>query len=122
VALAKMGIRGEPFDIGPFGLICDPNPECFLRTLDGRTITPTDNLNLSYFDAAWYNRRFAKVSATPFGPPRERAFAKLDAEVASRAAPLVALVERNGAWLFSKRAGCIKYASSFIDVASLCLK
>jgi ABC-type transport system substrate-binding protein len=122
VALAKMGTRGEPFDIGIFGLVCDPDPACFLRTLDGRTITATGNLDFSYFDARWYSRRFAKLSALPFGPARDRAFARLDAQVASREAPLVALVERNFAVLFSKRAGCIKYASAFVDVASLCLK
>ncbi len=122
VALEKIGTRGEPFDIGIFGFTCDPDPACFLRTLDGRTITATDNFDFSYFDAPWYNRRFAKLSALPFGRARERAFARLDVQVASREAPLVALVERTGAWLFSKRAGCIGYAAAFVDVASLCLK
>jgi ABC-type transport system substrate-binding protein len=122
VALAKMGTRGGRFDIGIVGLTCDPDPACFLRTLDGKTITARNNLDFSYFDAAWYNRRFATLSTLPFGHARERAFAKLDLEVASREAPLVALVERNGAWLFSKRAGCIAYASVVVDIASLCLK
>ena len=122
VALARMGTRGEPFDIGIFGLNCDPDPECFLRALDGRTITPANNLDFSYFDARWYNRRLAELSALPFGPVRQRAFARLDAQVAARAAPLVALVERNGAWLFSKRASCIEYASFIVDLPSLCLK
>jgi peptide/nickel transport system substrate-binding protein len=122
VALDKMGTRGEPFDIGIFGLTCDPDPECFLRTLDGRTITASNNFDFSYFDAPWYNRRFAKVSALPLGRARERAFFRLDMQVASREAPLVALVERTSAWLFSRRAGCIAYAGAFVDVASLCLK
>jgi ABC-type transport system substrate-binding protein len=122
VALEKMGTRGEPFDIGIFGLTCDPDPECFLRTLDGRTITASNNLDFSYLDALWYNRRFAKLSALPYGSRRERAFVELDAQVTAREAPLVALVERSSASLFSKRARCIAYASGFVDVASLYLK
>jgi ABC-type transport system substrate-binding protein len=123
VALDKMGTRGEPFDIGIFGWFGNPDPADFLRLLDGRTITATDNFDFSYFDIPSYNRRFAALSALPFGSARERGFARLDMEVAAREAPMVALVERTGAWLFSKRVGCITYAAgSFVDVASLCLK
>jgi ABC-type transport system substrate-binding protein len=120
VALDKIGTRGEPFDIAIFGLTCDWDPECFLGTLDGRTITPSNNLDFSYFDSARYNRQLARASAMPLGPARYRAFAALDAEVAGKEAPLVALVQRDRGLLFSKRARCIR--AGYLDISAFCLK
>jgi peptide/nickel transport system substrate-binding protein len=120
VALDKIGTRGEPFDIAIFGLACDPDPECFLGQLDGRTITASNNIDFSYFDSARYNRQLARASALPFGPARYHAFAALDAEVAGKDAPLVALIQRETGRLFSKRAGCIR--AGLLDLSAFCLK
>jgi ABC-type transport system substrate-binding protein len=122
VALEKMGTRGEPFDIGFFGLTCGFDPTCFLGTLGGRTITATKSINFSYFDSPRYNRLLAKVSALPLGRGRDDAFGRLDVDLAANAAPRVALLERESGYLFSKRAGCISFVGGFVDFASLCLK
>jgi peptide/nickel transport system substrate-binding protein len=122
VALQKLGTRGEPFDIGFFGLTCGVDPACFLGTLDGRTITPTNSLNFSYFDSRRYNRLLAKAAALPPGRRRDNAFGALDVDLAKNAAPRVALLEREAGFLFSKRAGCISFVEGFVDFASLCLK
>ena len=120
VALDKIGTRGEPFDIAIFGWTCDPDPECFLGRLDGRTITASHNIDFAYFDSPRYNRQLTQASALPLGPRRYRAFAALDAEVAGKEAPLVALVQREHGLLFSKRAGCIR--AGLLDLSAFCLK
>jgi ABC-type transport system substrate-binding protein len=122
VALEKMGTRGEPFDIGFFGLTCGLDPTCFIGTLGGRTITATKSINFSYFDSPRYNRLLARASALPLGQRRDDAFGRLDVELAANAAPRVALLERETGYLFSKRAGCISFVGGFVDFASLCLK
>jgi peptide/nickel transport system substrate-binding protein len=121
VALDKMGTRGEPFDIGIWGLTCGWDPACFLGQLDGRTITAAGNLDLSYYDSPHFNRLFDAASVLPFGPARDRTFAKLDADVAGHVAPLVALLQRNAGYLFSKRVGCISYAGGWLNYGALCL-
>jgi peptide/nickel transport system substrate-binding protein len=120
VTLDKIGTLGEPFDIAFFGWTCDPDPECFLGRLDGRTITASHNIDFAYFDSPRYNRQLAQASALPLGPRRYRAFAALDAEVAGKEAPLVALVQRDHGLLFSKRASCIR--AGFLDLSAFCLK
>ena len=120
VALEKMGTRGEAFDLANFGLTCDPDPECFLATLDGRTITTSNNIDFSYFDSPRYNRRLAQASALPMGSARDRAFGRLDAEVAGKEAPLAALVQRDVGVLVSRRAGCIR--AGVLDVSAFCLR
>ena len=122
VALDKIGTRGEPFDIGFFGLTCGVDPGCYLGTLDGRTITATNNHNFSYFDSPRYNRLLAAAEALPLGRRRDTAFGRLDVDLAKNAAPRVALLERQWASLFSKRAGCISIVGGFVDFPSLCLK
>lgn len=120
VALEKLGTRGEPFDLANFGLTCDPDPECFLATLDGRTITASNNLDFSYFDSPSYSRALARASALPLGPARDRAFGRLDAEVAKKEAPLAALVQRDVGVLVSRRAGCIR--AGVLDFSAFCLR
>jgi ABC-type transport system substrate-binding protein len=122
VALEKMGTRGEPFDIGILGLTCGWDPACFLGQLDGRTITATGNLDLSYYHSKAFEARLDAASALPFGPLRDRAFSKLDTDVVRNAAPLVALLQRNRGYLFSKRVGCISYAGGWLNYGALCLK
>jgi peptide/nickel transport system substrate-binding protein len=122
VALGRMGTRGEPFDIGFFGLSGGLDPAGFLGSLEGRKITATNNLNFSYFDSPRYNRLLARAAALPLGPRRDDAFGSLDVELSKEAAPRVALLERQWGFLFSKRAGCISFVGGFPDFASLCLK
>lgn len=122
VALERLGTRGEPFDIGFFGLTCGLDAACFLGTLDGRAITATNHTNFSYFDSPRYNRLLARAAALPLGRRRDNAYGRLDVDLAKNAAPRVALLERQAGFLFSKRAGCISFVGGFVDFPSLCLK
>ena len=38
------------------------DPQDFMFLLDGRTLRPKDNTNLSYFNSSEYNKRFAEAS------------------------------------------------------------
>ena len=53
----KTSIRGEPFDMSMELWSVDYfDPQDFMFLLDGRTIRPKDNTNLSYFDSSEYNQ------------------------------------------------------------------
>jgi ABC-type oligopeptide transport system substrate-binding subunit len=67
----------------------DP-PNFLNQLLTGGTIGSADNLNFSYFDDASYDRRL-EAAARLSGPGRYLAYAKLDADIARKAAPVAAL-------------------------------
>jgi ABC-type oligopeptide transport system substrate-binding subunit len=78
--------------------------------------------NFAHFDDPAYNRRL-DTAARLTGPARVAVYAKLDADLISKAAPMAAI----GVWLdrdlFSARIGCQKYESIYgIDLATLCIK
>jgi hypothetical protein len=80
-------------------------------------------VNYAHFDDPVYNRRL-DAAAQLTGPARYAAYAKLDADLAGKAAPMAAL----GVWpnrdLFSARIGCQQYQPALygIDLAALCIK
>ena len=80
-------------------------------------------MNYAHFDDPVYNRRL-DAAAQLTGPARYAAYAKLDADLAGKAAPMAAL----GVWpnrdLFSARIGCQQYQPALygIDLAALCIK
>jgi oligopeptide transport system substrate-binding protein len=120
---AKLATRGEPFDLGWFAWFAAyPDPYDFLLMLEGRSIADRGSLNFSFFNSRRYNRLIARADALPPGRARYRAFGALDVDLATNAAPLVALFHFNGHYLFSRRVGCTYFNGRFLDLAGLCLK
>jgi peptide/nickel transport system substrate-binding protein len=97
----KTHTRGEPFDMSMELWSVDYfDPQDFMFLLDGRTLRPRDNTNLSYFDSSEYNKRFAQAS-TMIGQARYRAFGSLDVNVAMNVAPIAAFMNDNDRRFFS---------------------
>lgn len=95
--------RGAPFDMSmELWTVAYFDPEAFMFLFDGRTIQPSENTNVSYFDWSAYNRRFAEAS-TLTGQARYRAFGTLDVDLARNAAPIAAFMNDNDRRLFSAR-------------------
>ena len=123
VAAAKVGTRGEPFDLADARFVVpwvDPYPYVHLL-LDGRTIEASDNTNRSYFNSAHYNKlidRAARLS----GDARYAAFGKLAVDIARDAAPMAAYIDRNTRFFVSSRVGCVRVAAHGLDLAGLCVR
>jgi YVTN family beta-propeller protein len=120
----KLGRRGEPFDLGFVAWSADYlDPAGFLNVLlSGKQIRPTQNFNISYFDSPDYNRKLA-AAARLSGRARYAAYAKLDVDLAGKAAPMVALVNLTRQDFFSARMGCQVYNPLYgMDIAALCLR
>ncbi len=99
----KTSIRGEPFDMSMELWSVDYfDPQDFMFLLDGRTLRPKDNTNLSYFNSSEYNKQFAEAS-TMIGQARYRAFGTLDVNVARNVAPIAAFMNDNDRRFFSAR-------------------
>jgi peptide/nickel transport system substrate-binding protein len=116
ILYTKTTTPGEPFDMAWVGWVADyPDPDAMLNTLleDG-TIIPTFN------DPA-YRRRLA-AAAQLTGPKRYLTYAKLDADLARNAAPLVAFGNLSSDDFFSARIGCQTYGVYGIDLAALCIR
>jgi peptide/nickel transport system substrate-binding protein len=121
---AKLGNRGEPFDIAVTGWNADyADPYDFLNVLlDGREIRDANNLNFSYFNSPLYNRKLVAASRLS-GASRYRAYGKLDAELAQHAAPLAAFANATLRDFISARAGCFTYHPIYgPDLGALCFK
>jgi peptide/nickel transport system substrate-binding protein len=107
VLAAKVATRGEPFDLVLTGWLAQYlDPEDFLtRLLDGRTLRPQDNFNLSYFNVAAANQ--AIEAAVPLPPPeRYRAFSQVEATILRKYAPVVPLFNPYNYLFLSARIGC----------------
>lgn len=121
---AKLGTRGEPFDIGVIGWQADyADPYDFLNVLlDGRKIRDANNINFSYFNSPLYNRKLDAASRLS-GAARFRAYGKLDAELARHAAPLAAVASGNLRDFISAKVGCFTYHPIYgPDLGALCFK
>ncbi len=107
---------GEPFDIAWVGWLPDyPDPAAMLNVLlEGDTIIPT-------FNSPAYRARLA-AAARLSGAERYLTYARLDADLARNAAPLVAFGKLSSPELFSARMGCQMYGVYDIDLAALCIK
>ena len=113
----RIGKPGEPFDIfGDGSWAADyPDPQGVLNPLlEESTNGPT-------LDDPTYRRRLA-AAALRTGPERYMAYARLDADLAHNAVPLVTYGNPSSHELFSARMGCQTYGVYGIDLAALCIK
>ena len=112
----KTATPGEPFDIAYLGWLPDyQDPSAFLNVLlEGGSILPSLN------DPTYRARLAAAAQLT--GAKRYLTYARLDADLARNAAPLVAFGNASSHDLFSARIGCQIYAAYGIDLAALCIR
>jgi hypothetical protein len=73
------------------------------------------------FEDPTYRTRLA-AAARLAGPERYLTYARLDAELARDAAPLVAFGNQSTVDFFSARIGCQIYGQFGMDLAALCLR
>jgi ABC-type oligopeptide transport system substrate-binding subunit len=122
VFLARIGTRGEPFDIALAGWIADyADPASFFIPLDGRLIRDRDNFNYSYFHSPSMNRSLDRASRLPVAE-RYRALGDLDVRMAKNEAPLVPLWHVNRHVFVSKRVGCLLFNAEVMNLGAVCLK
>jgi ABC-type oligopeptide transport system substrate-binding subunit len=124
VQLAKMGTKGEPFDIGWHAWTADyADPSDFLNVLlDGSNIRATNNQNFAYFDDAKYEQKL-QAAAKLTGDARYKAYGQLDVDLAAHAAPWAAWANANARIFVSKHVGCFTYNPVYgTDLTQLCTK
>jgi ABC-type oligopeptide transport system substrate-binding subunit len=117
--------RGEAFDmtivIAGLGTdFLDPAP--WFDRVDGATIRPSDNVNLSYFSDPTFNRRI-RLARRLQGERRYAAFAALDRDVVRDAAPIAPIGYLNDRHYVSARVGCYHHHPVFgWDFPAICLR
>jgi ABC-type oligopeptide transport system substrate-binding subunit len=122
----KLTTKGEPWDIALFGWVTDgyPDPFDFLNLLLDGKLANTIGQDLSQFDDPVYSRRL-EAAAKLTGAARYHAYARLYADLARNAAPLVAVANVVDRDFFSARmgSGCQKrLGMGHLDLAALCIR
>jgi len=121
---ARIGHRGEPFDLAVSGyFFASPDPaQVFTPAFDGRTIGPKDNEDFSYFQSPAFDAQLDAASKLS-GPRRYRTYDRLALELERNYAPVAAMATSTSHDFFSARMGCQVYQPVFgIDLAALCLR
>ncbi len=124
VMFGKLFTPGEPWDLtflGWFPDFYDP-ADVLGALLDGRNVPKAGayGSNWAYFNSRKYNRLLRRA-ATLSGTARNRAFGRLDVEIARTQAPLAAYDVEYVYTFVSKRTGCLVLNPN-LDLAAVCLK
>jgi ABC-type oligopeptide transport system substrate-binding subunit len=123
----KMGVRGEPFDLGHEGWHADyPDPSNFINViLDGRRLQAENNVNTSYFSGegvANFAQKLDRAYAAS-GAQRLNLYAQLDRDIAANGAPSATYIAGNVRHLLGPDAGCYAYSpQAAIVLVSVCKK
>ena len=121
--LAREAPNGD-WDIGLTGWLVDfADPFDLVNVLlRGRKVPALDVTDGSSFDDPGYNRRL-DAAARLAGPARDAAYARLDADLTGKAAPLMAVGNPVDRDFFSARTRCQVYQPAYgIDLAALCTR
>ncbi len=119
--IQREGTLGEPFDITTEGWIADyPDADDFLSLLDGRSIMPFNNNDVSYFNDPGFNA--ARTAANGLtGTARASALGSLDVDTMRDDAPWAPISNLNQRDLFARRIGCQVYVPAYqVDLGALC--
>jgi peptide/nickel transport system substrate-binding protein len=122
--LGKAGTRGAAFDMLLNGWGQDyPDPFDFINVLlNGNSIGPANNGNLSYFNDPKWNARMDGANRQ-FGAQRLNAYSILDRDLMQGPAPIAPYINTNTRILVSARVGCFTFQQVYgTDYAALCLK
>ena len=117
--LMSPGARSEPFDLAiRRNFHGSPDPFLFLNPpLDGSL-----GANGGLFDDADTTRKLERA-AMMTGAQRDRAYGRLDIDLARNTAPLAAFSYQTRQDFFSARVGCQVYVPSYgMDLAALCIR
>jgi len=120
----KEGQRGEPFDLADEGWQADyADPFDFINVLlDGNNIGESNNVNFAYFNDPKWNSQMDKASHMS-GAQRAAAYAALDKNLTTQAAPWAARANDNERDIFSSRVGCVLFQPVYLmDLAHLCTR
>ena len=100
-----------------------PDPYDFVNILlSGDAITPDNNVNLSYFNEAKWNKLMTAASKLS-GNARLNAYAKLDHDMMAQAAPIAPYIDTNARIFSSKNVGCYVYSQVYGSILNaLCVK
>jgi ABC-type oligopeptide transport system substrate-binding subunit len=123
VESTRAGVKGAQYDLLLNGWGADyPDPYDFVNILlSGTSIQPENNVNLSYFNEAGWNKRMASA-AKMAGQARYDAYAKIDRDLMTQAAPLAPYIDTNARVFVSKRVGCYVYSQVYgTDLGAACL-
>jgi ABC-type transport system substrate-binding protein len=107
---------GEPFDIAWLGWGGYNDPALFIRAIFRGGSSP----NFSRFDEPKYNRLIDRADGL-YGLARNRAYGRLDVQLARDAAPAIAYSVLNAWAIVSARTGCV-VMNPFLDLTAVCLK
>jgi ABC-type oligopeptide transport system substrate-binding subunit len=109
----KTATRGEPFDFTLEGWLADyPDPSNFINVLlDGRRIQADNNVNVSYFNNAAFNRRMDAAYKTA-GAARYAAYGTLDRDLVRDAAPVAPYISTSARVFVGPNVGCYGFAPS----------
>ena len=119
---ARIGHRGEPFDLAVSGWFFTPDPAQWLSVFDGRTIRPKENNDFSYFNSPSVDAQL-DAAAKLSGPRRYRTYDRIALELERDYAPVAAIATNASRDFFSARMGCQIFQPAFtIDLAALCLR
>jgi peptide/nickel transport system substrate-binding protein len=113
---------GTPYDMTLVGIGPDYfDPYAMLNVLfDGRLIGTPYSSNLAHFNSPKYNLLLDAASRLT-GPARYRAYGRLDVDLATNEAPMVAYENESALTFVSRRAGCL-VLNPFLDLAAVCLR
>jgi YVTN family beta-propeller protein len=111
--------RWDIADVGWFADYADPYDilNQLFETVPG---LQGGNFNVGHFDEPRFERRLHRAASLS-GPRRYRTYARLDADLAREAAPVVAYANETSNYFFSERIGCeIVQPLYGLDLAALC--
>jgi ABC-type oligopeptide transport system substrate-binding subunit len=124
VQIQKEGTKGEPFDMTQEGWIADyADPYDFINILlSGDSIHDSNNNNVAYFNDPGFNAKMLSASKL-FGAARTAAYAQLDSDITTKAAPWAAthnFLERD---FYSARIGGQVYQPTYgMDLGALYIR
>jgi ABC-type transport system substrate-binding protein len=123
VKAIRTATRGEPFDFADdrFDVPWIDPSQYVKALLDGRTIRPSGNSNLSYFNSAHYNSLIDRADILPHRA-RAEAYGKLAADIAANAAPMAVMWMLNIRFFVSSKVACVTVGPHGLELAGLCLK
>jgi ABC-type transport system substrate-binding protein len=125
VLQAKLGTRGEPFDLGDSATgvpMAYADAYATFKDFDGRDLREVNNTNYSYLNDPAFNRRL-DAAARLTGRARERAFGELDVWLARNVAPMAAYANAANPAFFAERVGCVTISPIYwLIMGAVCLR